>query len=473
MLSSPLFAMPETAGVVVLPAATMAEMAKEPVPFVSAHLARDHERHERESETQTSYLFSYRPTATPMATVSISSPYIDTAFRDAYDPPRAYPADASGAVGPHHLVAMTNDYITVHDRTGKSLSSLYVEQFWGETVGFLFDPRVAYDETRDRWVAAMLVDTNMLDAYLLLAVSTSGDPLGTWRRYKIPAVTTNNKVADLDFTRLTVTADNILIAAELYESDHLTGTVVFVINAADAYGAILAPVVNRIATLDMVRPVSTTQSSNFFVSSSAGGIALWRLIGSTSLSYVGRWPQLSSFPDYLAARQLGTVVGFNLFTDFIQGAVMNDGLHIWTVRDFGGAVLVTKGDINGGASTMTFADPTGSSAYAFPSMAVTSDGSALVTWAVFNSGAYISSQGVFIDKNGNASAPLTIKKGEGPYQQNRWGDYTTTVVDPVAPTSFWTLQIYPMLLDPPGRTVWATWWAHVMVAGKRVHAVRH
>ncbi len=473
IISVSLYAAPETSGVVELPAMTMAEMGKEPVPFLSAHLARDHERHEREAEVPTPYAFSYRPEAA--ATAAIPAPSIDTAFRDANDSPRAFPADASAAVGPHHLVAATNVYVTVHDRTGKSLSSVYVEQFWSDTIGFLFDPRVSYDETRDRWVVAMLIDQNLVNAYLLVAVSSSGDPLGSWRRFKIPAMTTNNQLADLDFTRLAVTGDNVLLAAELYQSNQLTGTEVFVINAFDAFDSPNPITVSRMTVTDKVTPVSTTQPSNFFVSPYTGGFVLWRLNGSSSLAYVGKSAQLGAYPTSLIGRQLGSNVTFGLFFEFIQSAVMNDGFHIWTAQDFGGTVTITKGDTSGGVSTITLADPAGKAAYAFPSLAVTRDGSALVAYAVFDAGAYISSQCVFIDRAGNVSTPVTIKNGELPYAMSRWGDYTTTVVDPVDHTSFWTLQIYPMQLPNPTFTisVWATWWAHVSNVGKRVHAVRH
>ena len=67
-----------------------------------------------------------------------------------------------------------------------------------------------------------------------------------------------------------------------------------------------------------------------------------------------------------------------------------------------------------------------------------------------------------------------VKSGEAPFHRERWGDYTTTLVDPVDDLSFWTVQEYAN--TPIGSTDrWATWWAYVPIAEKpgRGRAVRH
>ena len=79
-----------------------------------------------------------------------------------------------------------------------------------------------------------------------------------------------------------------------------------------------------------------------------------------------------------------------------------------------------------------------------------------------------------IDPAGNISAPAILKSGEAPYTGDRWGDFTTTVVDPVDDLSFWVLGNYAdSKLN--GRTHCATWWGYVKVADgpTRHRAVRH
>ena len=82
------------------------------------------------------------------------------------------------------------------------------------------------------------------------------------------------------------------------------------------------------------------------------------------------------------------------------------------------------------------------------------------------------------DAAGTMRDPLIYKAGEGMYwktfncgnpaAENRWGDYSATMVDPVDDTSLWTLQEYS---QPEGSVfaatgcnsgVWGTWWAKVV-----------
>jgi len=108
--------------IVELPRITMSDAAKEPIPFVSAHQAREHERPEMHRFVSA---FSLNVPSSPDAISNIMPPHITSSFRDTYDPPRAYPADAAGAVGPHHVLGVTNVWITVHDRSGTSLSNVF------------------------------------------------------------------------------------------------------------------------------------------------------------------------------------------------------------------------------------------------------------------------------------------------------------------------------------------------------------
>jgi hypothetical protein len=80
----------------------------------------------------------------------------------------------------------------------------------------------------------------------------------------------------------------------------------------------------------------------------------------------------------------------------------------------------------------------------------------------------------YIDPSGNVSAPALLKAGEASFRRDRWGDFTTTVVDPVDDTSFWTLGIYAN--TPFGSyDRWATWWGYVKItdAAPRHRPARH
>src|ERR1043166_969703 len=100
------------------------------------------------------------------------------------------PPDPSGAAGPQHVVGAFNNSVTVHDRSGKQLAVATMTQFWHDPAVpdlLQYSPRVLYDTANDRWtIAALAADNAEQNGVILVAFSTSGDPTGSWRRYRIP-----------------------------------------------------------------------------------------------------------------------------------------------------------------------------------------------------------------------------------------------------------------------------------------------
>src|SRR3954454_1708922 len=118
----------------------------------------------------------------PVPNAAAAPPPVTRGFRASFDPmPSATtgsePADASGAVGPHHVVGAFNNSLSVHDRNGNQLLLPSIYQFWQDPSiadTSLYDPRVMYDAVNDRWVLAMLTDTSGRQGVLLFAVSATG-----------------------------------------------------------------------------------------------------------------------------------------------------------------------------------------------------------------------------------------------------------------------------------------------------------
>jgi len=463
------------AQIIELPRMSMSEMAKEPVPFVSAHQAREHERPELH-RFASPFALSY-PTA-PDAISNIVPPHIVSSFRDTYDPPRAYPADAAGAVGPRHVLGVTNVWITVHDRSGASLSGVFQEQFWSDTTGTIFDPRAYYDATADRFITTAIIDTNLVNAYLLVAVSTTGDPTGTWRRFKIPASPTNNAQTDLDFPRLATTSTNIVATARFYTSDVWSGAEVFVLPKSDAYNnsAINGTRVITNSMFDDLTPVDSDDSITRIIAtdSFSGEVLSLGEVSGTTLTHKSLWTGTFSVFDVVLGSQLGATTTVDLSQIDFTNAYMRNGT-LWALEELDGNAVLWKQSGSASPTTTVIGAQGGNVAYAFPSMAVTPNNAVLVAYAIFSSSAYISSGYTYIDPLGNVSASTTIRNGEGAYRHDRWGDFTTTVVDPVDHTSFWTVAIYPMQHPTvTSQYVWATTWAHVAFGtSSKTRAVRH
>ncbi len=97
-----------------------------------------------------------------------------------------YPPDCNGAVGPDHYMQTINTVYAIYDKSGNIVAG-------PSNMNLLFsgvtgansndgDPIILYDEQADRWMAAEFSISGSND-YMLVAVSTTNDPTGTWHKY--------------------------------------------------------------------------------------------------------------------------------------------------------------------------------------------------------------------------------------------------------------------------------------------------
>jgi cysteine-rich repeat protein len=118
-----------------------------------------------------------------------------------------------------------------------------------------------------------------------------------------------------------------------------------------------------------------------------------------------------------------------------------------------GAPIVQSGIIQGTAGSHLF----------YPSIAVNAADDAAIGFSRSDAGRYVETAAatrVAGSPPGTFAPVVQLKPGEDGYfkafggDRNRWGDYSSTVVDPADDTSFWTIQEYAAIGDQ-----WATWWA--------------
>jgi len=100
------------------------------------------------------------------------------------------PPDTDGDVGPNHYIQMINLSFAIYDKQGNKLygpvaNSTLWSGFPGPWAGTNDgDPIILYDELADRWMASQFaIYTSNNKYYELIAVSETGDPLGSWYRY--------------------------------------------------------------------------------------------------------------------------------------------------------------------------------------------------------------------------------------------------------------------------------------------------
>ncbi len=143
-----------------------------------------------------------------------------------------YPPDTNGDVGPNHYVQMVNLHFQIWDKSGNSLygpaaSNTLWSGFGGpcETRND-GDPIVLYDPLADRWVMSQFTAANPYGE--CVAVSTTGDPTGTWYRYFFQFSTT----VFYDYPKLGVWPDGYYLSANRFGTISFQGASAIVLDRA-------------------------------------------------------------------------------------------------------------------------------------------------------------------------------------------------------------------------------------------------
>src|SRR5206468_2016068 len=100
------------------------------------------------------------------------------------------PPDTMGAVGPNHFLEIINSSVAIYNKAGTRLSHVSLDSFFTLTVGATtyprgggFDPRVLYDRRSGHWFATAMEFNGQVQNGIVLAVSRTSDPTGTWDKY--------------------------------------------------------------------------------------------------------------------------------------------------------------------------------------------------------------------------------------------------------------------------------------------------
>jgi len=97
-----------------------------------------------------------------------------------------YPPDCNGTAGPDHYMQTVNCTYAIYSKTGSLLAGpTNMNLLFSGVTGSNYndgDPLVLYDDLADRWLAVEFSISGSND-YMLVAVSTTNDPTGTWYKY--------------------------------------------------------------------------------------------------------------------------------------------------------------------------------------------------------------------------------------------------------------------------------------------------
>src|SRR5262249_26071398 len=147
---------------------------------------------------------------------------------------RLAPPDDNLAVGVSHVFGIVNDAGRVTDKRGRLITQFGLNTFFGVDTGFdETDPRVIFDAASGRWFATSSQSSKSRgSASILLAVSTTGDPTGTFCRYHLGNPTTETFLQD--FPILGLSDDKVVVSFQAFTiaDERFLGTGYYVINKA-------------------------------------------------------------------------------------------------------------------------------------------------------------------------------------------------------------------------------------------------
>jgi hypothetical protein len=431
-----------------------------------------------------------------------SAPVLDRSFAGLVNPPHSegdvIPPDSMGAVGPSHLVSLLNsDFGVFNKTTGGVLQKISLQSFWGslgtdpeEPANFPFDTKVLYDPPSDRFFAVTLGGTNSPDSWILVAVSSTANPTGAWDKWAIEADLDNNVQSNnwADFPGVGLDGNNLYVSANMFNNlDDFQYGKIWVLPKAQLLAG--SPSITWTEFTDPpgssfnMQPANTFGSApaEYFLFEGAANRLSMAWMDNTSGAPVWNIPVQVVVTPYVssnflpAAEQFGNDNGIDTSDTRLLNVVYRNGA-LWTVHTVP-STGTTKTEvawykINPADGTVPaqgrISDPI--RWYYYPSIGVNQDDVAAIGFSGSSPREYAGGYYTIVRPSSGTADPVSLlKPGEAPYYKtgqtlgagagtdNRWGDYSATVVDPSDDTSFWTLQEYA---ESPvaGVSRWGTWW---------------
>lgn len=406
------------------------------------------------------------------------------------------PPDTHGAVDSGYIVTAVNPDVHLQYRNTGTIRTTALDTWFSSVLPHgpgTFDPRVHYDPYSKRWIMTALAYGETAEAELIVAMSATSNPNATWHAYAIRVDATGGDWLDFDNTGFN--KNWIVVCGNWFNvsggGSH-SGAEVYVFNKDSIMAGLGAPFTGfEESTSFSLAPALVYDSSVNSLelletwNEPAGQLHLMKITGTASapiLTTVGypsttvSWNSVDNGSQSDFAPQKGTtnkiqtnddrinnlserngvlVTSHNVFLPY--GASPNRCSVMWWEIDTTGTVM-QNGLID---------DPTHANFYAFPSAAINQYNDILLGYSCFNANSYPNcaySIHMATDPADSMRPKDVFRHGQANYYQtfgggqNRWGDYSATVIDPINNTDFWTIQ---ECVPSSPANYWDTWWAHI------------
>lgn len=415
---------------------------------------------------------------------------INTLFSGISDP-NNYPPENALAVGPSYVVMAESSKIEWTNLTGGAAVNQSLYSLFGSLPSSqrnsLLDARVAYDSVNQRFVV-MAENLGSNESNIDIAVSKDSNPNDGWYVGSANSLLTiNGSVTYADMPYLSVDGTNIYVSENQYGSG-LAGTQEWVFGDSGIYsGGELTTVASQVAPASQgnARNVSDGNGNTYYVSAmptSGQTVLTFQTYNSATNSFntatsipLGDSDKGSSSSDYTVA-QAGTSLLLDAYDSRVASLAYANG-YVYGVSEIEPSgstlpeiewfkinvsnpnkpVLAGQGQITGAAI--------GSNVGVFnASLAVDAAGDVLVNFTASDASMYPSDYYVY-ETAGNStfSAPVLYQSSNSYFSSGasgvqRWGTYSTTIVDPNNPNSFWISNEYVTNTGVTIPTGLSAWW---------------
>ncbi|MDE2125149.1 MAG: hypothetical protein KGJ62_00995 [Armatimonadetes bacterium] len=414
------------------------------------------------------------------------------------------PPDTEGAVGKSYILTGSNYMVVVTDRAGNLTYDANLLSFWESVTGDSFDkvtdPHFLYDPYSDRYIATAIANWNTANAMVLIAATQGDDPAQFWNGWAFRDDASGQTWYDYPSTGFNTSWVAIGLNAVPVGSSTFSKSVVWVFEKSSLYavprdGALAAQAFNVTpTTVGSPTPAVTYSSSqpDLYIAANTAAptnrqddqVQLYRVTGSgggAALDYVAS-PTTSSFADW-SGNHLPQSGGNDIaiFDDRVNSCCFRNG-SIWLAQSVGEPAasptqagvqwwqLSTSGTVQ---QTGILQDPNGVVSYAYGGIAANVNNDVLLGYSSFSVDQFPSADYAFRAGGDAIDAFRLDRLFEGgrinynvPDSEvpplNRWGDFTTSVVDPVNDSDMWTIQEYSFY---PSTMPWAVTWAKVVIDG--------
>ncbi len=391
------------------------------------------------------------------------------------------PPDTDGAVGVNHYVELINGRYSVYDKiTSARIETKSLDQFWLNAgvapalITDVFDPRIVFDHASERWFAASVGQRKTAQSNVLIAVSNSTDPTLGWTAFSIDADPTDQRWAD--YPMLGVDAKGITIGINMFDiedvgNNEAPNALIVSIPKLDLIQAVPtftnATVIRDLSFAAIGSSVHPTidygiddgRSTMLSTDSANDEVIRTNVLGAGAAGATLSPPErfkVEAFAEPTDAEQPGPKQNITVEDTRLVAAPFEVGNSIWiaySVNDAGGRSAIRWQQLNRATGAVeqsnTIRDATLS--FYYPSIAANRFGDVVIGFSGSSESQPVSafvSAGKTVGGVTTFDSPMMTVAGVASYERlddftprrNRWGDYSSTSLDPINDKVFWTIQ---------------------------------